>query len=93
LKSVLFGGHDNANRRQLCKRGQTGLRKSEAAMSWDEETPKKKPAFEIGADLSKFSVDDLTDYINLLDAERQRAESIRAAKRSSRDAADSVFKR
>lgn len=62
-------------------------------MSWDEETPKKKPAFELGAELSKYSVDELTEYLALLEAERQRVEKLLSAKRASRDAADSVFKR
>jgi uncharacterized small protein (DUF1192 family) len=62
-------------------------------MSWDDETPKKKPAFELGADLSKYSVDELTDYLGLLDAERRRVEQLLGTKRASRDAADSVFKR
>ena len=62
-------------------------------MSWDDETPKKKPAFELGADLSKYSVDELTDYLGLLDAERRRVETLLTSKRASRDAADSVFKR
>lgn len=62
-------------------------------MSWDDETPKKKPAFVLGADLSKYSVDELSEYLGLLEAERQRVEQQLGAKRASRDAADSVFKR
>lgn len=62
-------------------------------MSWDDETPKKKPAFELGADLSKYSVDDLTEYLGLLEAERRRVEQFLGSKRASRDAADSIFKR
>ncbi len=61
-------------------------------MSWDEELPKKKPAFELGADLSTFSVKDLEEYIAVLTAERQRVEAMIASKKSSRDSAHSVFK-
>ena len=62
-------------------------------MIWDDETPKKKANFELGADLSKYSVDELTDYLSLLEAERRRVESLLSSKRASRDVADSVFKR
>ncbi|MGB0087101.1 MAG: DUF1192 domain-containing protein [Rhodomicrobiaceae bacterium] len=61
-------------------------------MSWDEDLPKKRPAFELGADLSALSVKDLEEYVALLAAERQRAEAVIASKKSSRDAAHSVFK-
>ena len=61
-------------------------------MIWDEDQPKKQPRYELGADLSKFSVEELQDYMALLDNERQRAESIMASKKSSLDAAHSVFK-
>jgi uncharacterized small protein (DUF1192 family) len=62
-------------------------------MVWDDEAPKKKPAFELGADLSKYSVDELTEYLGALEAERRRVEALLGSKRASRDAADSVFKR
>ena len=61
-------------------------------MTWDEEAPKKRAAYEIGADLSAFSVGDLEAYIAVLDAERQRAEAMVASKKASRSAAQSVFK-
>ncbi len=61
-------------------------------MIWDEETPKKRPAFELGADLSALSVEELKEYIAVLDAERQRVETMLASKTASRDAAHSVFK-
>lgn len=62
-------------------------------MSWDDEAPKKRPTFELGAELSKYSVDELTEYLGLLEAERRRVEALLSTKRASRDAADSVFKR
>jgi uncharacterized small protein (DUF1192 family) len=61
-------------------------------MIWDEETPKKRPTFELGADLSTLSVEELKEYIGILEAERQRVETMLASKTASRDAAQSVFK-
>ncbi len=61
-------------------------------MVWDEDQPKKQRAYELGADLSKFSVEELQDYLAILDNERQRVESIMSSKKSSLDAAHSVFK-
>ncbi|NJM34326.1 MAG: DUF1192 domain-containing protein [Rhodomicrobium sp.] len=58
----------------------------------DEEAPKKRSRFELGADLSRFSEDDLREYMGLLDAERRRAEAMLSSKQQSRNAADSVFK-
>lgn len=59
---------------------------------WDEEKPKKAPAYEIGADLSKRSVEELRDYIEILDGERKRAEAALNSKQASRQAADTFFK-
>lgn len=61
-------------------------------MSWDEEPVKKPKAHEIGADLSRFSVEELKAYIAALDAERHRVEAMLASKQASRSAASSVFK-
>lgn len=61
-------------------------------MSWDEEPVKKRKDYEIGADLSALSVNELEDYIAALDAERKRVEAMMASKRASRSAAQSVFK-
>jgi uncharacterized small protein (DUF1192 family) len=61
-------------------------------MTWDEDLPKKRPQFELGGDLSRFSEGDLQEYIGLLDAERRRAESVLASKKASRNAADLAFK-
>jgi uncharacterized small protein (DUF1192 family) len=65
-----------------------------AIMTWDDELP-QKPRREItlGADLSTFSVEELTDYIARLTAERERVEAMLTQKKASRSAADSVFKK
>jgi uncharacterized small protein (DUF1192 family) len=59
---------------------------------WDEEKPKKAPAYEIGADLSTRSVDELRDYLEILEAERRRTEAMLNSKQASREAADTFFK-
>jgi uncharacterized small protein (DUF1192 family) len=61
-------------------------------MNWDEEPVKKPKAHEIGADLSRFSVEELKEYIAALEAERERVEAVLASKHASRSAAASVFK-
>jgi uncharacterized small protein (DUF1192 family) len=72
----------------------TGGRKPHegSAMIWDEDAPKPRPAYELGKDLSAFSVEELQDYIAVLMAERDRAETMLASKKASRNAAQSVFK-
>lgn len=59
---------------------------------WDEPPPKKRPAYEIGADLSTFSVQELEECLIQLAAERERIEAIIKAKKASQDAAHSIFK-
>lgn len=59
---------------------------------WDEDKPKKAPAYEIGADLSTRSVEELRDYLEILEAERKRAEAMLNSKQASRQAADTFFK-
>lgn len=61
-------------------------------MIWDEEAPKKRPRYELGADLSDMSVEELKDYIAVLEAERGRVEAMLVSKSASRNAAQSVFK-
>ena len=61
-------------------------------MIWDENAPKPRPAYELGRDLSAFSVEELQDYIAVLMAERERVEAVLASKLASRNAAQSVFK-
>ena len=59
----------------------------------DEELPKKGgDAYQIGQDLSSLSVDELAEQIELLKTEIVRLEQEIAAKKSTLDAADSVFK-
>jgi uncharacterized small protein (DUF1192 family) len=71
----------------------TGGRKPhEDAMIWDENAPKPRPAYELGRDLSAFSVEELQDCIAALMAERERVEAVLASKLASRNAAQSVFK-
>jgi len=62
------------------------------AMIWNEDAPKQRPAYELGKDLSAFSVEELQDYIAALMAERERVEAVLASKKASRNAAQSVFK-
>lgn len=60
---------------------------------WDDAEPRKKrAAYELGADLSTWSVGDLDEYLLALAAERERVEAAKAAKQASQSAANSVFK-
>jgi uncharacterized small protein (DUF1192 family) len=61
-------------------------------MEWDDTRPKKKPAHELGADLSVLSVKELEEYLAVLAAERQRVETMLVAKKASQSAAHSAFK-
>ena len=61
-------------------------------MDWEDARPKKKPAHELGADLTVLSVKELEEYIAVLVAERQRVETMLAAKKASQQAAHSAFK-
>ena len=61
---------------------------------FDEEDAQAKKAQEIviGADLLSISVDELKERITLLEEEIVRIRTEIAAKQSSRDAAESVFR-
>ncbi len=59
----------------------------------DEEAPKKKPVHEIGEDLSKLSLFELAERIEMLKAEIARIEQAAAVKRASADHAATFFKR
>lgn len=61
-------------------------------MDWDDAKPKKKSAYELGADLSELSVKELDDYLALLATERQRVEAMLAKKKATQQAAHSAFK-
>lgn len=60
---------------------------------FDEDAPKKKPVHELGEDLSKLSLDELADRVDMLKREIVRIEEAAAAKRVSADVAASFFKR
>ena len=55
--------------------------------------PKKAKTYELGQDLSKHSVGDLRALIEVLKNEIARVEQTLDAKQSSKNAAESVFKR
>jgi uncharacterized small protein (DUF1192 family) len=55
--------------------------------------PKKAKTYELGQDLSKHSVGDLRALIEVLKDEIARVEQTLDAKQSSKNAAESVFKR
>lgn len=55
--------------------------------------PKKTKSYELGQDLSKYSVGDLKALIQALRDEIARVEQTLTAKQSSKSAAESVFKR
>ena len=61
-------------------------------MDEDEAIRPKQRDIVIGADLSKLSVEELEERVGVLKAEITRIEADLAAKRSSRAAANSVFK-
>jgi uncharacterized small protein (DUF1192 family) len=58
----------------------------------DDDRSVKKPAHEIGSDLSLLSVDELSVRIDLLRAEIERLESEKVKKGASRSAAESLFR-
>ena len=60
---------------------------------FDDDKPVKKPSHEIGADISALSVDELKARIALLQAEIDRLEAEIGAKSSSRNVAESLFKK
>jgi uncharacterized small protein (DUF1192 family) len=59
----------------------------------DEDAPKKKPAHEIGQDLTLLSAAELTDRIAVLKAEIARLEADIAKKQAVKSAADLFFKK
>jgi uncharacterized small protein (DUF1192 family) len=63
-----------------------------AALDQDDR-PKRKPAHEIGQDLSLLSIEELSDRIALLTDEVVRLQAALEKKRASRSAADQFFKR
>jgi uncharacterized small protein (DUF1192 family) len=59
----------------------------------EDDAPKKKPAHEVGEDLSRMSLDELAARVEMLKTEIARIEEAAAAKRASADVAASFFKR
>jgi len=60
---------------------------------FDEDKPVKKTSHEIGADLSALSVDELKKRVALLQQEIARIDAEITAKSSSRNVAESLFKK
>jgi len=60
---------------------------------FDDDKPVKKPSHEIGSDISLLSVDELRSRIAILQAEIARLELEITAKSSSRNVAESLFKK
>lgn len=60
---------------------------------FEEDRPVKKASHEIGADLSALSVDELRARISLLREEVGRIEAEVASKSSSRNTAESLFRK
>jgi len=59
----------------------------------DDDKPKKKPAYEIGQDLTLLSAGELTERIALLQEEMVRLEADRLKKQAHKSAADMFFKK
>ncbi|PYG58507.1 DUF1192 domain-containing protein [Rhizobium sp. UGM030330-04] len=59
---------------------------------FDDERPQKPVAHEIGSDLSLLSVDELSNRIDLLQAEITRLEEERQRKSAGRLAAENLFR-
>ena len=59
----------------------------------DDDRPKKKIVHEIGQDLTLLSVNELLERIALLKDEIARLEASIASKQSSRNVADTFFKK
>lgn len=57
----------------------------------EEETPKKKRAFEIGQNLEDLSVEELDETITVLEREISRLKSARNAKSDHLNAAEALF--
>jgi uncharacterized small protein (DUF1192 family) len=60
---------------------------------FEDDKPKKKISHEIGSDLSLLSADELRYRVGLLKAEIERLETEIAAKGSSRNAAEGLFRK
>jgi uncharacterized small protein (DUF1192 family) len=65
---------------------------SEEPAMFDDDNVKKPKGHEVGMPIDTMSVEELTDRIELLQAEIARLELAIAARRKTRAAADSLFK-
>lgn len=61
-------------------------------MNIEDDLPKKTRTYELGANLSTYSVHELEDYLQALEEEKRRVAAMIEEKKASRNAADSVFK-
>lgn len=61
-------------------------------MNLEDDLPRKPRSHELGADLSTYSVNELEEYMAVLDEEKNRVAAMIESKKASRDAAASVFK-
>lgn len=61
-------------------------------MSVDENEPKKKLPFQIGQDISDFSVSDIEEIVADLEEEIERLQADAKQKQASKSAADALFK-
>ncbi len=61
-------------------------------MDIEEFAPKKKPVPLAQEDLSRFSIEDLDERIQMLRAEIERCEALKTAKQATRANADRLFK-
>lgn len=61
-------------------------------MYFEDEEPKKSVNFTIGEDLSKFSVDELSELIRTLEEEKARVQAEMDRKKKSLAGAESIFK-
>ncbi len=60
---------------------------------FDDETPKKKMVHEVGEDLSKLSIEELAERVEIVKAEVARIEQAAAVKRAGASVAETFFKR
>ena len=63
------------------------------ALEPDEPMARKANTLALGADLARFSLEELHERIAALESEIERCRETIAAKSKSRDAADAVFRR
>jgi uncharacterized small protein (DUF1192 family) len=60
---------------------------------FEEDLPRKKPAHELGQDLSLLSVKEIDERIALLEAEIDRLRQARKARDATKSAADALFRK